>query len=57
MFLAHVGGKMGCDVPTSAGPSQHEDLCISPASKLPTPSSQEAQIQDYEGRGSPLAYL
>ena len=33
-------------------------ICVfPPASRLPTTSSQEAQIQDYEGKGFPLAYL
>ena len=54
MFPAGMGGKMGHGVPMSAGPSQREDLCVSPGQST---SSQEAQIQDYEGSGSPLAYL
>lgn len=54
MFPAGVDGKMGCEVPMSAGSSRREDLCVPPGQSA---SSQEAQIQDYEGRGSPLAYL
>ena len=54
MCAAGVREKMGCEDPMSAGSSQLEDLCVSPGQST---SSQEAQIQDYEGRGSPLAYL
>ena len=54
MFPAGMGGKMGREVPVSAGSSQREDLCVSPSQST---SAQEAQIQHYEDRGSPLAYL
>ena len=54
MFPAGMGGKMGREGPMSAGSSQREDLCVSPGQST---SSQEAQIQHYEDRGSPLAYL
>ena len=54
MFPAGMGGKMGWEIPVSAGSSQHEGLCVFPRQST---SSQEAYIQDYEGRGSPLAYL
>ena len=54
MFPAGMGGKMGREVPVSAGSSQREDVCVSPGQSA---SAQEAQIQDYEGRVSPLACL
>lgn len=56
MFFVQIGGNMGCDVPTPAGPSQGKDLCVFPASPSPTPPSQETQIQDYESRSSPIVY-
>ena len=48
-FPASVGGKMECELTTSAWHSMYEGLCISPGSQFPTPFSQEVYIQDVEG--------
>ena len=52
MFVAGVGGKMALFLCQQGLPIVK--ICVVPqASQLPTSSCQEAEVQDYKGRGLP----
>ena len=54
VFLVGMGGKMRCEVPTSAGPSCCNDLCISPGQSAPHVIVPGSWDWGLPGRGPPL---
>ena len=51
------GGKMGCEVPTCAGPSHCRRLCVSPSQSAPHVIFPGSPDPGHQGRGSLSIYL